>query len=390
MRSAPAIPTHWSDRRSPYGGKLWLLVTPSLLAILTGCPPTEQALPERAGPQQPPTLIDGRSGSLRAILLRIPRMTTQSRDYPTPDEAQLTLARRAFEQLAKGHYERGALLLSHLGFETTRVEDDGPSYYLVQEPTIRGWGYYVVNPNTETPLIVEAPHAENDAHTDEQAIDVLLKLNARALLVSTAYRCATRVRSRCSGRTLACEYRKQRWAPYRISDVAHTERAIFHVAHAALFEQWNDSLVVQLHGFDRRPGRRMHFIVSDGTRRRRRRDSLSNRLVRLLRRHVRPRRSVLSCNNPERLPGSAPPLCGTQNVQGRHANGSANPCRRSPRRSRNRFVHIEQSLDARTPGGKIDPQTLLFALIDLLPPHAVGSKAIADIQSSRPSQVNTR
>lgn len=316
-----------------------------------------------------PTLVARQSVPLMKAIEATPRMTLESHDYEPPTAQQRDFARRAFEALADHDPEHAGLLLSLIGFELLELHEGPHRYYLSREPLhrpIRGWGLYVINQRPTRPILIEAPHPENDQHTDKQAIRLTQELDALGLIISTSYRCATNIRSRCSGYTRACG-RKQRWTRFRISDMGHTERSIFHAAHEALFESADDVIAVQLHGFARRPGRAMHIIISDGTAGRRisARPRISNRLTRLLRKQIGRRKVVLSCNDARDR--RRVPLCGTTNVQGRHANGSKDPCRKRARRSRNRFVHIEQSLDARTIGGQIDPSALSRALASLIP-----------------------
>lgn len=348
-----------------------LFVVTCLTTLLVGgC----QGCGRRVGPTAPrtprvePTLLVRQSVPLGSAIGAIPRMTVESRDYTPPTAQQRDLARRAFEALADHDPEHAALLLSLVGFELLELHEGRHRYYLSREPLhrpIRGWGLYVLNPHASRPILIEAPHPENDRHTNEQAIRLTRKLDTLGLFISTSYRCATNIRSRCSGHTRACGH-KQRWTRFRISDMGHTDRSVFQAAHEALFESADDVVAVQLHGFSRRPGRRMHIIISDGTMGRRVRSDprLSNQLAGLLRKQIGRPKVVMSCNDPRDR--RRVPLCGTTNVQGRHSNGSKDPCRKRARRSRNRFLHIEQSLDARTSGGQVDPSALSDALANLV------------------------
>jgi hypothetical protein len=330
----------------------------------------DRAEPEAVRPRslvapEPPSLVRPLSAPLRAYLLAIPRMGQESHAYRPPGARVLDWTRLAFAQLAAGREQSASLLFGTCGLEVLELRQDGQRYFVVREPAdraIRGWGAYVINPNPRREIVLQAPHPQNDLYTDEQAIDLFIELGARALMLSTSYRCATTEWSDCSGRTRACGGKRRR-ERFRVSDMSHTDRSVFQAAHEAFYESSREIVVIQIHGFDRRPDRRIHLIVSDGTRRRSPRSALSNRLARALRRRIRRRRSAMSCN--AYLGRSLPPLCGTLCVQGRHANGSPDPCRKRAKKSTGRFIHIEQSIDARRIGGRVEPRMLAQALAEL-------------------------
>jgi hypothetical protein len=308
------------------------------------------------------------SGRLTEIVASLRRMHVQSRPYQPPSARQLRRARAGFARLYEGLAAAAAEELGAVGFEVVRLRDRRTTYTLVRERAgapFRGWGFFALNHRPRRPYVLEVPHPRSDRYTDRQAVRLLQRLGARALLLSTCYRCATMEPSGCDGQTVACG-QKRRLHPYTISDVAHATRSIFQVAHETLLERYGDALFVQLHGFDRRPSRRLHFVVSDGTRLPGSRRSRSNRLASLLEQEIGDDAAVASCNGWRR----DVPLCGTQNVQARHANGSPDPCRVAATRSSNRFIHVEQSADARTRGGEIDRRALYEALRRLVPPRS--------------------
>ena len=280
--------------------------------------------------------------------------------FPTPDER--AAHRRGLRLLLEDRLAAARLVLAPVGFEVLRIRDSGTPLYLVRELDLRargGWGMVVINQAARRPLLIEAPHPVHDDGTGAQAAALLLALQARALLLSTTYRCASGVPTRCAGRSGACRQIIHR-GRYRVSDVAHEPRSAFHAAHVALLEAEPELVAVQLHGFRQRPWRRHELIISDGTKLPGRRGNHSVALARITRRLLprRLRRRVRSCNERD----NRGYLCATHNVQGRQANGSRNPCRRRPRRSLNRFVHVEQSMIVRTPGGRFEPALLQAAL----------------------------
>jgi hypothetical protein len=294
----------------------------------------------------------------------LPRIRDECRPIRFPTEAELALSRRALRHLLAGRVKAARELYALLGFQVLDLER---RLHLVMEPkgpALRGWGFYAINPQPRRPLVLEAPHPVHDWRTGELAAELFERLGARALLVATTHRCASKVPTECQGRTGAC---RQIWGRgrYRRSDRAHATNTLFHAAHRELLEGEGETVAIQIHGFGRRPARRRHIVLSDGTRLPGRRASLSNGLARAIRRLLprRRRRLVRSCNETSRQRY----LCGTHNVQGRHANGSPDPCRRPARRSRNRFVQLELSMDARKPGGLIDPELLPRAMERLWP-----------------------
>ena len=241
-----------------------------LLLLALGCSPADDARPALApdaaaatrGPARRSLLLR-QSGKLVGMVRTLRRMDAQSRSYAPPSEAQLALARIAFDKLVDGAYRPAAELFAVLGFDVVDLRDGKRRYLVVRETMgrpIRGWGFFALDPSPARPYLLEAPHPVNDARTGLQAARLTRRLGARGLILSTAHRCATPELSGCSGKTTACGS-KRRWSPYRVSDMGHTERSLFHVAHVTFYDSSPDLVVIQLHGFDRRPDRRLHLSL---------------------------------------------------------------------------------------------------------------------------------
>lgn len=184
------------------------------------------------------------------------------------------------------------------------------------------------------PVAFEAPHPFHDRGTVEQARELFESTRARALIVSGAHRCENAgSTSGHPGHTKACGER----LPYPVSDMAHATGTLFHQAHVSLFELYRDATFVSLHGMAQGG-----VSISNGTKL-----PLGSaeqpvaRLAAELRREL-PKERVTTCNAHA---GMAPRyrLCGTTNVQGRHANGYPRSSVVEPLRASGRFVHIEQS-----------------------------------------------
>lgn len=336
--------------------------------LLSIAPPITAALLEA-----PP--LPARSGQLRAFVRSLPIMRVESHAYSRPDENQRASAREALRLLLAGQREAARQRLATIGFELFRLDAGNRHYLVIQEtprPRMKGWTFLAINPAGRRPLLLEAPHPRHDRLTGNQAVDYMVELDARALLLSTTYRCASARASRCSGRTSACRARTRR-GRYRASDAAHIASSFFEAFHETLMSEDRKLVAVQLHGFARRPSRRVHVMVSDGTRLPGSRRSFANRLARLLRRMSGRRRAVRSCNERNNRGW----LCGIQNVQGRFVNGSRDPCRRRARRSTNRFLHIEQSASARRAGHPLSPALLRRALGQLFPANGPADFAAA-------------
>jgi len=338
----------------------------SLSLLIAGCAvEVDEAAQTPVGlswPTPPPPPGRPVSASLVRMVRYLPSIREECRPVHFPSDSERALFQQAIRQLVAGRIERARETLALLGFDVLDVSDGDRRYHVVQEtpgPLVRGWGFYVINLAPRRPLVLEAPHPVHDWNTGIQAAELMGRLGARALIVATTHRCASKYPTECQGRTGAC---RQVWGKgrYRRSDRAHAVNTLFHAAHSELLAGDPRLVAVQLHGFRRRPGRLRHVVLSDGTRLPGGRRSHSNGLARAMRRLLpRGRRALVrSCNETSRQRY----LCGTHNVQGRQANASSNPCRRGPRRSLNRFIQIEQSMDARRPGELIEPDLLRRAM----------------------------
>ena len=314
------------------------------------------------GPWQLPGPMLEMSASLPWMVRELERLPAVCTDLSFPSRRTRRRARLALALLLDGRVDQARWRFGQIGFEVLRLNTGKHRLLVVREAPgggFRGWDFIAVNPDHERPLVIEAPHPQHDRGTGALAAELMAQLGARALVLATTHRCAARRASTCHGRTGAC---KQRWnyGRYRRSDRAHITNTIFHAAHLELMQRDRSLVAVQVHGFARRPMRMRHVIISDGTRLPGRKGNHANGLARAIRAQLPRRRRglVKSCNETSRQRY----LCGTHNVQGRQVNGSRNPCRRAARRSRNRFVQLELSSDARKPGGIIPRGILARAM----------------------------
>lgn len=275
-----------------------------------------------------------------------------SEAYSVPSEGELESFRVVVDRFLEGDWDVDAEL-AELGYRWEATEDDGRWRVVLWEPAPSlHRGAYLFAFDAQRGLVVQAPHPEYDSTTGDQAKDALLALDAAALFLAGAHRCANGEASGCDGSSGSCGT-----SVYAISDAAHSERSFFQVAHERTHAAWPQSIAVQLHGFSW-DGNEPAAYVSDGTTvsdnasiSRAIRDALNNSLVGY---------SAASCNDSD----ESSRLCGTTNTQGRASNGSADTCETSASIASGRFVHLEQARVLRT-----DERTaVLDALQILVPP----------------------
>ncbi len=198
-------------------------------------------------------------------------------------------------------------------------------------------------------VILEVPHPIHEADTLARARTAFASHGAVALLVAGSHRCASPRKSQCDGRSAVCG--DEGW---RISDPAHTADSAFHAVHAALVDLSPRALVISLHNM-----REEGISLSDGTRGAVDRDAPVARAAEAAQRAL-PGYPITSCN-----PGAGVPVearhCGTTNVQGRHVNGSSDPCDRGASQGTGRFLHLEWNKDL----PRFEADALLDALLGM-------------------------
>ncbi len=183
-------------------------------------------------------------------------------------------------------------------------------------------------------LVVQTPHSFYDLNTMAEGVVVFETVGARALLSSGTHRCGSDTEAGCSGSTSSCSAGS---APYRISDMAHTEESMFQAMHEALADGLPGTSSISLHGFTQSGA-----SVSDGTTQATSPTSLSAQLTDALTAAL-PAENITSCNDYGAANHDVR-LCGTTNAQGRYLNGSADPCGTAASAASGRFIHLEQNL----------------------------------------------
>ncbi len=194
-------------------------------------------------------------------------------------------------------------------------------------------------------LVIEAPHAYEDRHTDREAALLFAKLQAKALVISGAHRCALTSSSGCHA-SRECD--KTNSVPAE-SDPSHSVYNAVNAMHLAY--RTTDAVVLQLHT-NMCPDLNGDALVSNGTR-----YPIQGSTAEALHEALSgPGVDVRSCNDPSRplavgvvcsTTGATAPFCGETSTQSLSSNGAADAC--SGRPSKNggpelhRFIHLEQS-----------------------------------------------
>jgi len=258
--------------------------------------------------------------------------------YSPPNAARLQSLDRALRGLLDCTLDSQVELKASESSLSLLTQPDGREFWLLSTKLApSGLQIVVLNPRAKRQMLIEAPHPRSDLETELQAAELFLRLDARALLISGAHRCASVDASPCSGTTTVCSASGS--APYRKSDAAHAVDTLFHRAHKTLSDTELKLTVLAMHGFGHRVGM-PELIISDGTSAVAPATARINRLAALLRAK---KVGVGNCNEANGY-GS---LCGTQDVQGRHLNRSTAACSAAAPSASGRFLHIEQSLSRR-------------------------------------------
>jgi hypothetical protein len=265
-------------------------------------------------------------------------------------------ARAAFAEAlllaVDARWEESNAAAAGAGYELIAVVDGNDWYPALVELGAGGVGPTVVlNPSPSIDLLVETPHSSSEPQTGSEGGLVVDRFGARAAILEGADRCASLVTSSCDGETTACGSAS---APYRASDVAHSDDTLFQVAHETLATAWPEALVVQLHGMRADP---TWLVASDGSDESRPGDSGPAARVRdRMRQALGSEVLAVSCQDPADDQYPYRNLCATSNVQGRWLAGSFDACTLEASAASPRFLHLEQTFELTNlspPGGPL-------------------------------------
>ncbi len=150
------------------------------------------------------------------------------RPYHEPDDALATLSQTA-RLMDHGHVEEAARQAGEVDYELLEfIDRDTEHRYLVLRENLarlaepRGWGSYILNPKSELPALIEAPHPIDDAHSASVAA-LVFEQGAKGLLVAGAQR--------------------------HKADVPDLVNSVFHQIHVAWCGTLGKVAVWQIHGF---------------------------------------------------------------------------------------------------------------------------------------------
>lgn len=291
-----------------------------------------------------------------------------SSGFTSPSTTQIEDFETLVTALLAGECETARQLAALTGYEVVTLvdeadEDEEVVALLPGPDGNTGRGFYFVRPESQVDLDLnlEAPHPRFDLSSGTVAAIVFREARARSLAVAGTHRCANPTPSPCDGETTVCNDKVS--GPYRISDMAHNDAAYFQAFHRAM--SMTPTITLQIHGFETRPDL-PEFIVSDGTRADTSNESYTpNRLAESLQSVLIEQdsdRQGISCN---RI-GDPNMLCGTANVQGRYTNAPDidDACSMDAPFGTGRFIHLELSYDLRHPGGWLEPDDVVEAVLD--------------------------
>ncbi len=266
--------------------------------------------------------------------------------FEAPDEVQRAALAASLEAASDGDAELVVGFAEDAGYAVCRL---GALDIAVWRPPpgsgrpVIGWRF-----DAARPVLVGVPHPFNERGTLTQGRHAFAQRHVRLLVVSGTHRCASEATSGCDGTTGVCD---DDHAAYRLSDPAHSDGTLFHVAHATLARLHPDDVVLSLHGMADDG-----FSVSNGTPFPAANDAPVVRVTRALTAAF-PENAVTTCNP---HPGLVllPRLCGTTNLQGRLLNEAGDTeavCGAAAESASERFLHIEQGRGVRrTPKKAMD------------------------------------
>jgi hypothetical protein len=186
-------------------------------------------------------------------------------EYVLPTDSQLAAWRVVFRSLLAGSWAQAHLDAKRISstYNVVRYVDipSGRTHYVLMEgvpggipdpsvhssgvtitepsnPTRRGWGTYVFNPQSQRAVSLSAPHPKDDLETAEEAIEGYLALYARTLLIAGADRDQNTALATCA----------QSARPYFESDVAHTAESVFQMAFEEIYSIDAVTWHLQFHG----------------------------------------------------------------------------------------------------------------------------------------------
>jgi len=257
-------------------------------------------------------------------------------DYFEPNNAQLATWENTLNQLLNGDYSAASDAANTIGYNLINFTDtttlSNRTYFILETVDTNYWGTYVFNPDYCRPLVIQSPHSKRDANTGHQGIYAFQKTEGIFYQVNGTHRCNSLASTTCTGNTTSCSGTSE---PYRISDLAHTTQSIFQKTTEVLFNTFDDSHFIQLHGFTKLTTD-PYLILSNGTQVEPAIDFMSDFKENLLIEDP-----VLTFKLAH-IDTDWTRLRGFWNTQSRLVNGSFNHCNADATSTNGRFFHVEQ------------------------------------------------
>lgn len=275
-----------------------------------------------------------------------------SEDYAPPGGDALDALRDGLQAFLDDDLTGAMERAGDAGYEVCSGAGDEEDLVLFR-PDSRGSGHalFAVRTLAARPLILGAPHVWLEVGVLEEAVATFEQVHGRALIVTGNHRCSNDTPAGCDGTTSVCGGSE----PYRESDMAHVVDSHYQVAHEVLAAHFADDWVMSMHGFWM-----TGVSVSNGTHAPTEPGTpvalFAGALVDAL-----PGEYVTACSSGTEAPRDVR-YCGTTNVQGRHVNGSPDPCNTEAAEAVERFIHLEQFVTIWA-----EPQPVIDALDSVLP-----------------------
>jgi len=297
----------------------------------------------------------------------------QRNQYVLPTPSQLASWRAVFQSLLTGDFGKAHIQARMISSTYNVVQfldtPTGRTYYVLMEGvpgripaavdhpsgsvsiieppadcTRRGWGTYVFAAQPLRALSLSAPHLFDDADTEDEAIEAFLTLGARTLLIAGTDRDQNKAQASC-----AHPVERQ----FRESDVSHTAETVFQMAFEEIYSSDTSTWHLQFHGnaSNQRGCENVDVFLSNGVAAARTDPrfatlyALAENIAAASRAKGGPilRVDVFDDAQNDCI------LRGTDNMQMRFASGRphASICLGADPEQPSRFIHVEQSRDAR-------------------------------------------
>lgn len=260
-------------------------------------------------------------------------------DFKIPENNDMIAWENSITALLANDIETARTQASLVNYQIVEYTDteigNNDIFYIVEEklPQINYWGTFAFAKNADRPnLILQAPHADFDTNSGEQAVYSFVRLNNKALFLNGTHRCNHDTLSTCAGTTKVCNDDVSQ--AFKISDMAHNTDTVWQKTTEIIYNTIATSVFFQFHGFSKKDDD-PYVILSNGTDETPKVDYATQLKTALKAQDNTLTFKIAHLDNWDRLVGFT-------NTQGRLINGSNNPCNLSAQNTSGRFLHIEQ------------------------------------------------